>query len=354
MSALQFGDILGMTDVALHILEYLGLKDLYILRCVSREIKSGVDHTLIPFLTKIDLGNKFNLSHIFLESLLPNCSRLQVLILRNYLPITDSQLHVLLENNRRCLRMILFSNLEGINLTAACLQPVLLDQCPRLHTLQLCNVNWLTDGSLECLLLHLNRNAIENEKDHNLRVLDLSRCMQISSRVLNLFMKSKCQLTTLSLSNLTLAVNNETLRTIANNSIGSSLEHLNIINCKNVTAEGIRWGEEKLKDIRNNLLMLFLSFQLLKIVSETEIPSVPRITHRGHQISCYVLPPVRLHWHSPGCYGSGRVAKQSEIFSLWKDKIIAIKVKVLKSLLENDWRSEAHRQRSDQAAGGQL
>lgn len=127
-----------------------------------------------------------------------------------------------------------------MDITASALQPILLDKCHRLRTLKISKCHWLTDGSLQCFLLHLNRNSFEAAKEHSLRSLDLSFTTQISSRVLNLFVRSQClHLTTLNLGHLSAAVQDETLQAIANHNMGATIQNLNLVNCKCVTGTGI-------------------------------------------------------------------------------------------------------------------
>lgn len=237
-----FCDLLSITDIALHILPYLGLKDLFVLRCVSREITDHVDDILLPHLQKLNLCKITSVPPILISRLLPNCRRLHEIQLRNYLPIDEDQLQYLIRANKSHLRKIRFTFLHGINLTAASIQPILLDKCPRLHSLTISKCNWLTDGSLECFVLHLNRNSLEISKAHTLRTLDISGCNQISSRALNLLLKSRgLHLTSLNLSNLLASVQDETLQAISiNTSLGESIEDLNVINCINVSGRGLR------------------------------------------------------------------------------------------------------------------
>lgn len=236
-------DLLSITDVALHILPYLGLKELFVLRCANRGIQNCVDNDLLSHVKKLNLCKISAVPPLLISRILPNCVRLQEIQLRNYLPIDDDQLQLLLKANRSSLRKIALTFLHGINLTAAGVQPILLDKCPRLHTLTISKCNWLTDGSLECFALHLNRNSLEQAKAHTLRTLDLSGCNQISSRALNLLLKSRClHLTSLNLSNLLGSVQDETLQAIAiNSALGKSIENLNIINCINITGRGLRY-----------------------------------------------------------------------------------------------------------------
>lgn len=37
--SVTFCDILGITELSLQLLQFIGIKDLFVLRCVSREVK---------------------------------------------------------------------------------------------------------------------------------------------------------------------------------------------------------------------------------------------------------------------------------------------------------------------------
>lgn len=196
---------------------------------------------LIPHIKRLSLVRTNPYHPQFLTLLLPMCHRLRVINFIGDLPLQSNQLGKLIENNHSSLREINFTNLSNSTLTAASIQPILLDKCHRLHTLKISRCQWLTDGSLECFLLHLKRNSLQQARQHSLRVLDLSSCPQISTRILNLFVKSRClHLTSLNLSNLLAAVQDETLFDISNNSMGATIEFLNLINCSYVTGSGLR------------------------------------------------------------------------------------------------------------------
>lgn len=223
-----------MTDVSLCILPYLSIKDLMVLRCASRELVGLVDG-LFQYVRRLSLSSGSQSE--FLDLLLPKCHRLYSINLRGSVPIDNDLLYQVLDNNCNTLREISLTDLSAMNLSAAAVQPILLDKCHRLETLKITKCHWLTDGALECFLLHLNRKS-----EHNLRHLDLSGCNDISARVLNLLVRSQClHLVTVNLSNLPYGVLDETLKNISTHTMSATIENLNLINCRKVTAIGLRW-----------------------------------------------------------------------------------------------------------------
>lgn len=236
----SFTQILAIQDIALEILPYLALKDLFVLRCCCREVKNAVDSVCLPHLRNLVLTNNF-VPPDFIFCLLPKCVRLRVLKLRGYLPMPDYLLSDLLENNYRTLRDVRIVNLKGFELGPSSFQPILLDKCRNLRTLEISHCPYITDGSLECFLLHINSNLLgQTTTFHSLRHLDLSHCNQISSKVLNLFLKCRFfQLSRLNLSGV-VAVQDETLAAIASGETGKSLVSLNLTKCKGITDEGLR------------------------------------------------------------------------------------------------------------------
>uniref|UniRef100_A0A1B6HQE3 F-box/LRR-repeat protein 15-like leucin rich repeat domain-containing protein n=1 Tax=Homalodisca liturata TaxID=320908 RepID=A0A1B6HQE3_9HEMI len=151
-----------------------------------------------------------------------HCTSLQVVMMANCDWLTDDLLVPLLQNNDSITKLILNNCL---NLSSICLQPAMI-KSKNLKTLNLANCHWMTIGCLHALTLH----------QHGLEEVDFSGCNLISRDSLNNFLMLSPKIKVLNLSRLE-CVNDMTLSLLAR--CAKQLETLNISDCVTVTGYGM-------------------------------------------------------------------------------------------------------------------
>ncbi|XP_023296858.2 F-box/LRR-repeat protein 15 isoform X1 [Lucilia cuprina] len=223
INKLTFFDLSWEDVIIPKILNYLTLKELFILRCCSQTAKHLVEATL-ERLIEINLsGNSSNNVELTFKVLGDHCRRLENLHLARCHWLTDELLLPILAKNKR-LKIVNLN--ECINITPLALQPIIIE-CKDLRVLKLSKCQWLTTGAVDALTLHQN----------NLEEFDISYCAAIGERCLIIFFRKLNKLTILSLAH-TPSVTDQVLIQIGN--YCRALEHINLVGCVAISDYGIQ------------------------------------------------------------------------------------------------------------------
>lgn len=210
------------SDTFCEIQVYLGLKDLFVLRCVSKELRDYLDVEIVKLKSlrmiakDVEVGNAF-------KFLCNKCYRLETINLSTNKWLNDEHLIPMLKNNGNTLKSLHLNNCP--NLTSVALHSII--DCKKLKKLSLHNCYWLTTGCLETIAFHHN----------SLEELDLTNCSSISERCLILLLNSFRKLRVLSLASVT-SVNDKILFYISKY-LSKSIIHLNLFSCHLITDRGI-------------------------------------------------------------------------------------------------------------------
>lgn len=169
--------------------QFLTLKDLFQLRCVSSTFRDYVDDEL-SVLKEINLaGYERNLAEP-VRVLGTLCKSLTLLNFARCSWLTDDLLIPLLESNSKTLVEINLSGCE--NLTEKSIQPIIIES-KKLRKLNLSKCFWLTVGCLETFVFH----------HWHVEYLDLSNCNMLTERCLNLLLQKFRYLRVLCLASVT-------------------------------------------------------------------------------------------------------------------------------------------------------
>lgn len=220
MSDLNLLDLLR-SDIFCEIQRFLRLKDFFVLRCVSTDMKNYVDQELVKLKALKIPAQDDRMIEAF-KLLSEKCCMLETINLSRNVWLQDDMLLGILNNNAGSLKTLNLSHCSS--LTAAVLQPVIIG-CPNLKKLSLQSCHWLTIGCLEAMAFHHT----------NIEDLDLKDC-PVHEQCLFILLNNFRKLRVLSLASIS-SINDNVLFMISK--YQEDIVHLNLFGCKLITDRGI-------------------------------------------------------------------------------------------------------------------
>lgn len=197
-------------DIFSHVLRYLTLKDLFVLRYVNSILKDYVEEEFRK-LKQLVIPNAHESMRNAIPVLIENCRSLVEINLNKNTWIEEQSLTPLLINNHSTLETLKLNGCRNIQ-NSSCIQPVIIS-CKKLATLNISG--WpLSIGSIEALAFH----------HENLTNLDLSHCDSINERCLIILASKFYNIQIFNISHISW-INNNTIKATA-----VSLKRLRMIN----------------------------------------------------------------------------------------------------------------------------
>lgn len=228
------------SDVFSDIQGFLGLHELFKLRCVSRKFKEYIDQEL----AKIKVLQLAAHSSGFIDAfrvLADQCCNIENLNLSCNNWLTDDLLLKILKRNTKTLQNVSLNYCENLSSTA--IQPII--ECRKLKKLNLQSCSWLTgDYHLRSHFPHLlsfdsfTVGCLETIAFHQTELLefDLGYCRTISERCLIILLNNFRHLRVLSLASVSNVTDN-VLFSISK--YQTEIVHLNLFGCNLATDRGI-------------------------------------------------------------------------------------------------------------------
>lgn len=206
----------------LFIQQFLNLRDLFQIRCVSTTFRDYIDDEL-TVLKQINIAGSDERAIEPFKVLSRLCEKLEDLNVARYDWMSDDLLLPIIEKSTKSLVAI---NLGGCdNLTEKTLQPIIIEG-KRLKRLNLAKCYWLTVGTLEAFVFH--HSYVEE--------LDLSDCHMLTERCLLILLQKFRNLRMLCIASVSCVTDNILFMI---SKYQTEIAHLNLFNCSAITDRGV-------------------------------------------------------------------------------------------------------------------